>query len=326
MFGLLRLESLATAWARRACAVCCALSGFALVGEARAEARVHLLLPELRGVYQNLAAELEIRLQASKLALDVSTGCRPPGPLAEGSLWLAAGPQCLQALLERRPAAAVLSLLNSREQVQALVARTPPSAAFSALYHDPEPGRQLRLAKQLLPGLRRIGVLRRKGSAVELGPLRREARALDLVLVEKSVAGPDKLLPALEDLLAHSDAVLALPDPAVLNRASLKTVLLTAYRHQRVLFGSSEAMVAVGSLATTHATAAQTAEQAALWIVEALPRRPLALPEPEYTRAFTVSVNRQVARSLGLRLPETAQIQLSLQAAERAAQVGAPAP
>ena len=76
----------------------------------------------------------------------------------------------------------------------------------------------------------------------------------------------------------------------------------------------------------THSTAAQTAEHLASWLEE-IPRTSVPkLPDPEYTRAFTVSYNKQVAHSLSLVAPDLLALETQLLEAERAPPIGVSAP
>lgn len=268
------------------------------------QAAIALLVPENTGVYRELFLELDSRLKAGGqdlVLVETDLGGKPSATI---SLRIAAGPKALDAALAATDTSPLLSLLNTRSDFELLLARHPVHPPVSALYYDPAPSRQLRLAKLLLPRLSRLGVLASPDRAAELTDVGREAEALGLHLSIQIVKDDAPLQPALLDLIGRSDALLALPDPAVINRQTLKTILLTAYRHERVLIGSSEPMVTSGSLATSYSTPAQLADEASRWLLMTSARKPMAWPAPAYPQDFSVAVNKQVARSLGLTVPD----------------------
>ncbi|MBI2381025.1 MAG: hypothetical protein HYV16_09750 [Gammaproteobacteria bacterium] len=290
-----------------------------------AEPSWHFAVPDNAGIYGEFYLELKTRLPSSERVRLVELDQQPQA-LPPAALWLAVGPQALRRIWQEQPKATVISLLNTRDTVENLRASLKASGPFTAIYHDPEPRRQMRLAKAVLPKLRSLGLLVRPGRSAETMPLQTLAQNLGLRLVVREIAGSADLVPKLVDVLERSDALLALPDPGIINRQTLKTILLTAYRHERVLIGSSEAMVAAGSLASTHSTAAQTAEHLAGWLEE-IPRTSAPkLPNPEYTRAFTLSYNNQVAHSLSLVAPDLRTLETLLLEAERAPSIGVSAP
>lgn len=296
----------------------CALLSSWFAPSLNAAPQVHLLVPENTGLFRELYFELDRRLKAQDIELGlVELGHSPPA-LPKSTIWIAAGPQSLALALAARSDTPILSLLNTREAVDTLQRQGTSSAPLSALYHDPDPARQLRLARALLPRMRNLGLLLGPGREGERKELEALAQAAGITLNLAVVAQADTLMPNLNEVLGRSDALLAVPDGSVINRHSLKTILLTAYRQNRVLIGYSERMVTAGSLATTYSLPAQSAEQASTWLIEALKHRPLRLPPPAYSRDFKVAVNRQVARSLNLTLPDTIELEKLLMAAESA--------
>ena len=80
------------------------------------------------------------------------------------------------------------------------------------------------------------------------------------------------------------------------------------------VIGYSAAYVRAGALAAAYSTPRQIGQEAAqvarqLW-------RGGALPTPRYPRNFSIAINRPLAESLGLNLPDEAAVQQRLQALE----------
>lgn len=288
----------------------------ALLARAGESARVHLLVPNNGGVFRELYLELDAQLKPRGIELGLIELEHGVSALPHSELFIAAGPESLMYLL-RSPDShtPILSLLNTQETLEHARAQLSTQRDLSAIYYDPEPARQLRLIRAVLPRAERIGVFMGPGRDDDIRELERLAAEAGLVLNLEVVASEQELLSTLPGLLTRSDTLLAIPDARIITRQSLKALLLTAYRFNRVLIGSSEAMVNAGSLASTHSTPSQIAHQSADWVIAALTHTPAKLPAPGYAKDFDVAVNRQVARSLGIPVPEAAELKQILQAA-----------
>jgi ABC-type uncharacterized transport system substrate-binding protein len=99
-----------------------------------------------------------------------------------------------------------------------------------------------------------------------------------------------------------------LPDPLVFNKGTVQSLLLTTYRYQDPVIGFSQAYVKAGALAAVYSSPEQIGRQTGEALVRVLAGRALLLPLPEYPKYFSVSVNYQVARSLGLSVGDEALI------------------
>lgn len=168
----------------------------------------------------------------------------------------------------------------------------------SAVVLDQPVARQLDLLRLALPERRRIGVLLGPESKALAPLLRRGAVERNLVLASVD-AGPDvNLFPALRELFDAADVLLALPDPHVFNGLTIQNILTAAYRQRIPLIGFSPAYVKAGALLALYSTPAQVGAQAGEIARAVLAGRPLPPPQPP--RDFSVGVNIDVARSLGV--------------------------
>ncbi len=171
----------------------------------------------------------------------------------------------------------------------------------TALYWSPSLTDQLRLARYIMPGLRRVGLLVSPHDLPRAQALRGVAQAARIELLVRE-ADPALLARQVAELAATADLLLAPVDPLLFSRDSLKPVLLAAYRQNRVFIGPSPAWVRAGSLASLHATpqtlAADVAQAILAW------QRGGRWPAPAGASRFDVITNPQVARSMGLRLPD----------------------
>lgn len=176
------------------------------------------------------------------------------------------------------------------------------AGALSAVFLDQPPGRQLELIRLALPAANRVGILVGAESKSQSAALEKAARERDLQLAV-SVVGQDGLFPALQSLLANVDVLLALPDPAIFNSQTAANILTAAYRRQVPLSGFSPAYAKAGALLALYSTPAQIGARGGELLGQAVSGK--SLPSPQWPREFVVSVNRDVARSLGLSLDGT---------------------
>jgi hypothetical protein len=293
---------------RRSLAILCfTLSLFGLPLEAAALDGITVVLSEEGGVYAQVADKLRAELAEGATARltvrEVSLLSLKQGdtlPADAGQIWVAVGAGAMQALAQKNPPQPILNVLVPRAAFDKLVrqgGRFGDYRRFSALYLDQPWMRQFALIRLALPKHNRIGILLGADSAELAPPLRAAAKAAGVVAVTEKVESEADLLPALKRLLAESAAILAVPDPAIYNRNTAQAILLTTYRHQAPLFGFSPSYVKAGALAAVYSLPEQIGQQTAEIIRQATDQR---LPPPQSPRYFSVGLNLQVARSLGL--------------------------
>lgn len=184
---------------------------------------------------------------------------------------------------------------------------------LSALYLDQPLARQIDLIRLTLPNHTRIGVVLGPESQNALKTLQSAANDAKYGLAAEKIDSEGELLPALQRVLADSDVLLAMPDPLVFNKGTVQSLLLTAYRYQDPMIGFSQAYVKAGALAAVYTTPEQTGKQAGEVAMRALGGKVVLLPPPEYPKYFSVSVNYQVARSMGISVGDEADILQRLQ-------------
>lgn len=180
----------------------------------------------------------------------------------------------------------------------------------TAVYWAPPLGEQLRLAARILPGLRRVSLLVGAQDLARAEALRQTVPPRVELVVR--TAEPAALARQVADLAAGTDVFVAPVDPLLYNRDNLKPVLLAAYRQNRVFIGPSPAWVRAGALASLHATPRTLAADVAAAILSFHDNGHWPVPAP--ASRFDVITNPQVARALGLRLPDAAALTRAMQA------------
>ena len=219
--------------------------------------------------------------------------------------------------------AAALRLAMERASAQADWARVPvlgallprdgfaavwkrPPAWVSAAYLDQPIERYLALIRRAMPRLTKVGVLVHEDAVSQRQALLKAAQAQGVRLVIGSVGAPETLSAALRSVLADADVLLILPDSAVADVSALQHMLITAYRQRVPVVSYSPALVKAGAAMGLYASPAQAGRQ-----VAAMLKGPLsassgvsAWPAARLADGFTVALNEQVCRSLGLDVPD----------------------
>lgn len=263
-------------------------------------------------VYQVIRAYLDDTPQET---IRVYAASLTPTSLNDTRLAVAVGvgaAEALAALPERPPVLAILVprawyLKSGRARLSSGNRRSQ-----SAIYLDQPFERQALLIRLAFPDVRRVGVLLSPEQSNVLGELEEALRAQRLSLVHATVTADEHLITPLESVLAEADLLLALPDPLVFNRNTAQSLFLTSYRYRDPVLGYSRSLTRAGALLSLHSSPAQIGRQAAEWIGNALQGGAVHLPPPAYPSYFSVSINDQVARSLGFTLPSETDLEKRL--------------
>lgn len=295
-------------------ALCLFLAVFCLPRMAAALDGVTVVLSEEGGAYAQVAAKLR-----TALSLNGSTARLPVKEIAlkeadflradPGQLLVAVGAGAMEALAQKNLPQPVLSVLVPRaafEKTARQGGRAGDPRNFSAITLDQPWARQFALIRHALPGRTKVGILLSPNSTELASALSAAARAAGFVAIIEMVGGEADLLPALKRLLGESDVLLAVPDPLIYNRNTVQSILLTTYRHQVPLLGFSSSYVKAGAIAAVFSVPEQIGQQAAEMIQRLVAER--RLPPPQPPRYFSVGINAQVARSLGISLDDEASL------------------
>lgn len=167
--------------------------------------------------------------------------------------------------------------------------------AVSAIYLDQPWDRQLNFIQAALPGHSVVGALYSPDTPIVLPRLPQ-----GMSLNAKSVSSAKTLFAALESILNSSDVLLVIPDSEIYSSSNVRNILLASYRQKVPLVGVSQAYVNAGALCAIFSTPEQLAGQVAKAIISFA--RDRQLPGPQYPESFSIGINNQVARSLGIEM------------------------
>ncbi len=224
------------------------------------------------------------------------------------SLVVTVGARAAAAMVASGIRAPVLATLVPKATFDKLQQQHESPTNWSALYLDQPLTRQLNLVRVALPGKTKLGVLYGPTSIAWASDLERAAHPRGLTIESEQVANEDDIGPALRKLLARAESLFALPDPEVFNKSTVQQILLATYRSNDPVVAFSAAYVKAGALAALYSSPQQIARQTAELVLAAKQEQRYQLPAPQYPRLWTIEVNRNVAHSLGIELPDDADL------------------
>lgn len=268
--------------------------------------KLTLVLSEAGGAYREYSEALEAMLVNKSVTLQV---IEAGNPLPESDFIIAAGMKAASTIA-RESSPAKLAVLVPKESFNKLlneIASQPKGAAnnYSAIYLDQPYKRQLDLITAALPHVQSIGVLYGQPPK-ELNVIRHLAATRKLVLHERSSVDVANLYNNLHAILLNSDVLLAMPDAEIYSASTIRNILLASYQNKVPLIGFSPAYVKAGALCAVYSTPTQIAKQSFDFIQE-FKATGILLPA-QSPKEFEVTINEQVAHSLGLNIKSASKL------------------
>lgn len=217
---------------------------------------------------------------------------------------IALGPEAFARVRQEDKRVPILALLVDQSFIEGYAERS--GGSVSGILYNPPLLRQAVTGGVILPQATRVAMLARPDTVELYEQLTEELPEYGLEGKIFVVNSDEKLIPTLIRALSYGDFILAAPDSSIYNPRTIKHILLTAYRRNRIVIGPSQAYVKAGSLASTYTPLTGVARLAADFIKEF--RANGRFPPPAYPDRFSIELNQQVARSLNIPLPERQEI------------------
>jgi len=236
--------------------------------------------------------------------------------IKDQSLIIAIGSQTTKTLLEANINTPILSALIPRHISSSLNAKYPDRKNWSSLLIDQPLNRQFHLITALLGENKKTGVL--------LGPYTKDltktlqnisAKSPHKIKIEE-IENSDELTSALKALSNKSNILLTLPDPVIYNKSTIRGVLLLAYRNKLPIIGFSKAYVRAGAIAAIYSKPEQISEQITIISDNYFTNNEFEKKE-YYPDTFSVALNKNIARSLGIKLSTNKAIIQQIKKAEK---------
>ncbi|MFN2360652.1 MAG: ABC transporter substrate-binding protein [Marinobacter sp.] len=211
---------------------------------------------------------------------------------------IALGPEAFARVRQENKNVPILALLVDQSFIDGYAERS--GGSVSGILYNPPLLRQAIAGQVILPQATRVAMLARPDTVELYEPITEKLPEYGLKGKIFVITSDDKLISTLVRALNYGDFILAAPDNGVYNPRTIKHILLTAYRRNRIVIGPSQAYVKAGALASTYTPLTETAELAAGFIKQY--RADGRFPAPAYPENFSIELNRQVARSLNIPL------------------------
>ena len=274
--------------------------------------KVLVVLSDDSAPYQSFASALNSSLPA----MVRTTVLEHPGQfspdVSHADLIVAVGMKATQSAIAQT-GIPVLAVMIPRMGYEDLLAQAAPKKithSISAIYLNQPLARRLDFWRAALPDRRRIGLLHTPDARIDVERLRQDVAQRGGSLVDRQVLSAEELFRGLESVLASSDVLFAIPDSMLYSSSNIRNILLASYRLGVPLIGLSQAYVNAGALCAIFSTPEQLAEQASATVIGFA--RTGKLPAPQYPVSFTIAVNQQVARSLGVAVPSQEAIRIQM--------------
>lgn len=230
-------------------------------------------------------------------------------PLLENSPVLTIGPGAFSRVRQANRSVPILAMLVKRSFIDAFVDREP--GRISGILYDVPLLRQALTGKAILPHANTIAILATTASVELYEPLIDQLPDYGMRARVFVVDNDDDLIPSLVRALRYGDFLLAAPDDAIYNPRTIKHILLTAYRRNKIVIGPSQAYVKAGALASSYAPFTDMAAMGADYIEQFFDTG--QFPEPAYLSTYRVEINEQVARSMNIPVPDRESINRTIE-------------
>lgn len=214
------------------------------------------------------------------------------------------GPTAFSEVMQENPDTPIISLLTEQNFLADFASRSP--GQVSGVFYDVPLIRQALTGKAILPQATQIALLATPDSIELYEPLLQQLPAFGLSARIFMVDDRDSLIPTLVRALGYGDFLLAAPDSAIYNPRTIKHILLTAYRRNKIVIGPTQAYVKAGALASSYAPFPEMARLTNEFLNTYFETG--RLPPPAYPEDYKVEINRQVGRSLNIPLPSREEI------------------
>jgi ABC-type uncharacterized transport system substrate-binding protein len=276
------------------------LLAFCMLTEVRAEGPMNVVIitsSNSNFQLQTAAAMRESLERDGARSLIISNEDFATSSQNEKTLYVAIGDRAINSLYKFDPDAFVLRVTSHKNHDNKYT-----SAQSDLITAQPE-CRHIQLIKSLNPSWSTVGVLTSVNSADIAAALIHCAIKYNLNLQLYAITDNSDLLVTLEAAIEDNKVLLAITDPLIYNSHSVKNILLTAYRHRKPVIGYSDSFVQAGAVAAVYTSPQTIGDKAARIILDFFENNWQFSKNIYTARDFSISINKQVAKSLDITLP-----------------------
>jgi len=288
-----------------------------------ADKKILIVSKKTQGYSLQLINNLQASLIASgyqsqtlTLASENKIGALELLKIKKQDLIISIGSLSTQLLLDEKIETPILSALIPRHVYLSLKKSYPAKRNWSSLLINQPIDRQFHLITAVLG--------KHKDIAVLLGPYtkdlnkklnRASARTSHKINIEE-IKDSGQLTESLNSLNHSVDVLLTLPDPLVYNKSTIREILLSAYRNKLPIIGFSRSYVKAGAIAAIYSKPEQISHQISD-IVSDYFKTNRFKNKKYYPVEFSVALNKNIARSLGIKLVSDNAIIKQIKKAEK---------
>ena len=293
---------------------------------ADAAQRILLVQSSASGVYQQFANVLEEQIY--RKTHDVSIDIVDYKDLNEREfgknqknvdIYIAIGINAAEAVVKiNNNTPKIFSLIPDSLYEERLIKITKacPQKTCLVLTLDQPFKRQLKILRLALPHAKNILIPKSSDTLQDNSSHAAIAKSLGISIHYLMIHSNDTLIDQLKETLPNSDVVLALPNNSIYNSITARPILLITYKNSVPIFAYSQSFVDAGAVIGVYSTPAQYAEHAAELVLKELSGSRGEYPQMQPPKYFTIGINRSVAESLNLQLPDIESLYLQLEKSE----------
>lgn len=195
-------------------------------------------------------------------------------PMATADLFVTIGTAAADRAYQYKLGVPIISVLITDSSFTALATKHFGSVdrAFarqvSSICIDQPTSRSIRLAKLLLPGAKKAGVMLGASSVEQQEKLAESISAAGMTAEFVTVGARDNPIAKIEPLMRNADVFIPVPDSRLINIATAKWILQLSYRHKVPVIAFSRTYVKAGALAAIYSSPENVALQTAEWIAD----------------------------------------------------------
>lgn len=286
---------------------CIASTAFAVQPE---KPKIVILAKNFSGYTSNIAKSIELSSLSTQYTIN-SERLENWKPDSKVKLYIALGNESLESLQDASVTQPVLGGLITSNQWQQFKQKHP-STKFNAVFYDPDPVRQIVLAKILSPLIKTVGVMRSEQYYFDEQSMQITAVKNNVNLNLKINNKAERFYREYADLSNKNDVILLIPDRANYNRNTISKAILTSYRQGKIVIGYSKGSVKAGALATSFTSSDDYIQDLTESSQELLSSPSIKIQR--FSSYYNVATNKEVAKSLGIPLNSDEALESSIKA------------
>ena len=162
--------------------------------------------------------------------------------------------------------------------------------------------RQLMMIKYLFGDNKKIGVLLGPASSRSRKDIESAAKNLRVTINYSQIDTSDQLIPALKATIHKNDILLAVPDPMVYSKNTIRGILLLTYRSKLPVIGFSKSYIKAGATAGIYSTPEQIAADAVENIKNFFLNNRNFNSNKYHPKLFNMDINKNIVKAMKLKI------------------------